>query len=292
MLRLSADLLVDAHAEVGEGPVWDERSGSLWWVDILGGSVHRTDVSTGADETIAVGQPIGAVGLRESGGLVAAVRDGFAVLDPEYGTCELRAPVEADDRMTRMNDGKPDPAGRFWAGTMELDGRADAGTLYRLDVDWTVSPVLRGTSISNGLDWSADGRTMYYIDTSTRRVDRFTFDAPRGRLGRRTTAVSIPAEMGWPDGLTLDAEGGVWVALWDGGGVARFTPQGRLDRFVGVPVQQATCPAFGGPGLDLLFITTAREGFGPEGPPGEPHAGGVFVCRPGVVGRAANRFRG
>jgi sugar lactone lactonase YvrE len=149
-----------------------------------------------------------------------------------------------------------------------------------------------GVSISNGLDWSLDGRTMYYIDTPTRRVDRFAFDPASGEIADRAPAVAIREGAGWPDGMTVDAEGYLWVALWDGWGVERYAPDGRLDRRVEVPAAQTSSCAFGGPDLDLLFITTAQEGYPPGGLPDQPLAGGLFVCRPGVRGRAPFRFGG
>jgi sugar lactone lactonase YvrE len=288
---ITADLLVDAHATLGEGPVWDEAEGCLWWVDILAGRVHRTDVSTGADETHDVGQYVGAVVPRATGGLIAAVRDGFATFDPGSDALEIVADLQDESRTLRMNDGKVDPAGRFWAGMMAVDHRPGAGTLYRLDPDRTVTPTVRGTSISNGLDWSPDGSTMYYIDSTPRTVDRFAYDATTGAIRDRTTLIAIRDGV-FPDGMTVDAEGFLWVALWDGWGVERYAPDGRLDRRVEVPAQQASSCAFGGPDLDLLFITTAQEDFPPGGKPDQPHAGGLFVCRPGVRGRPPFRFAG
>jgi len=290
--RIQAELLVDAHASLGEGPVWDERDGCLWWVDIMGQAIHRSDPATGRDEIVPIGQLVGAVVSRASGGLVAAVQDGFVALDPASGKIEVLALVEADDPTMRMNDGKVDPQGRFWAGTMGVDHRPEAGTLYRLDPDLRVTPMISGTTISNGLDWSLDGRTMYYIDTPTRRVDRFDFEPATGAIAGRTPAVAIREGAGSPDGMTVDADGFLWVALWDGWAVERYSPDGRLDRRVEVPAQQASSCAFGGPDLDLLFITTAQEGFPPGGLPDQPHAGGLFVCSPGVRGRAPFRFAG
>jgi sugar lactone lactonase YvrE len=287
----TAELLVDARASLGEGPVWDDRAACLWWVDILGEAIHRTDPISGRDEVLPIGRMPGALGLRESGGVVAAVQDGFGALDPD-GRFELLVPVEAENAETRMNDGKVDPAGRFWAGTTDIDHRPGMGTLYRLDQDLRVSPMLRDVTISNGLDWSLDGRTMYFIDTPTRRVDAFTFDPEGGAISDRRPAVAIREGAGSPDGMTLDAEGYLWVALWDGWGVERYAPDGRLDRRVEVPAAQASSCTFGGPDLDLLFITSARKGFPPEGRPEQPLAGGVFVCRPGPRGRPAFRFAG
>jgi sugar lactone lactonase YvrE len=287
-----ADLLVDAHATLGEGPVWDDVAACLWWVDILEGVVHRTSIETGDDQRITVGQYVGAVAPRAAGGLVAAVRDGFALFDPASARLDLVAELQDDARTLRMNDGKVDPGGRFWAGMMALDHRPGAGTLYRLDADLTVHPMVGGTSISNGLDWSPDARTMYYIDSTPRRVDRFDYDAASGAIANRETLIAVREGAGFPDGMTVDADGFLWVALWDGWGVERYAPDGRLDRRIDVPAQQASSCAFGGPDLDLLFITTAQEGFPPGGKPDQPHAGGVFVCRPGVRGRPAFRFAG
>jgi sugar lactone lactonase YvrE len=287
----TAELLVDARASLGEGPVWDDRAACLWWVDILGAAIHRTDPISGRDEVLPIGRMPGALGLRESGGVVAAVQDGFGALDPD-GRFELLVPVEAENAETRMNDGKVDPAGRFWAGTTDIDHRPGMGTLYRLDPDLRVSPMLRDVTISNGLDWSLDGRTMYFIDTPTRRVDAFTFDPEGGAISDRRPAIAIRDGAGSPDGMTLDSEGYLWVALWDGWGVERYAPDGRLDRRVEVPVAQASSCTFGGPDLDLLFITSARKGFPREGRPEQPLAGGVFVCRPGPRGRPAFRFAG
>jgi sugar lactone lactonase YvrE len=290
--RIQAELLVDARAALGEGPVWDEREGVLWWVDIMGRSVHRTEPTSGRDEAIAVGQFVGSIALRESGGLVVAVSEGFLSLDPRTGTTELLAPVESSDPTTRMNDGKVDPAGRFWAGTMGVDHRTGAGTLYRLDTDRHVTPMVPGVTISNGLDWSLDGRTMYYIDTRTRRVDQFDFDVASGAIANRRPFIEIPEGAGSPDGMTLDEEGYLWVALWDGWGVQRYTLDGRPDLRVDVPAAETSSCTFGGPDLDQLFITTAQEGFPPGGKPDQPHAGSLFACRPGPRGRPPFKYRG
>jgi sugar lactone lactonase YvrE len=284
--------VADARTTLGEGPVWDEREQCVWWVDILGESFHRTDPVTGQDDVIPVGQMVGALGLRDRGGLVAASRDGFVGIDAASGRIERLADVEADRPSSRMNDGKVDPRGRFWAGTTDIDHRAGLGTLYRLDADLTVRPMLPEVTISNGLDWTADGATMYFIDTPTRRVDRFSFDPSTGSIADRTMAVSIRPRAGDPDGMTLDAEDHLWVALWDGWAVERYAPDGSLELRVEVPAAQATSCTFGGSDLDLLFITTAQKDFPAGGKPDQPHAGGLFVCRPGVRGRPAHRFAG
>ncbi len=286
------ELVVDAHAELAESPVWDDRLDRLWWVDLLGGVVHLTDPSTGGDTTIPVGQPIGALALRSVGGPILAVRDGFATLDPGSGRLEVVAPIAPDDPGIRMNDGKVGPDGGYWAGSMAADERPGLGRLHRLDPDGTVTEILTGLTIPNGLDWTADGRQLLFIDTPTRRVDRFDVAASGRSISGRRPAIELREGPGWPDGMTLDAEGYAWVCLWDGWAVERYAPGGQLDRRIELPAAQVTSCAFGGPALDELYITTGQEGFPPGGRPDQPNAGGVFRVRPGVRGRPTRRFDG
>jgi sugar lactone lactonase YvrE len=290
--RITAELVADVRATLGEGPVWDDREQCIWWVDILGESIHRTDPLTGHDDVVPVGQMVGALGLRQNGGLVVAARDGFIAIDPASGRIERLADVEADRPSSRMNDGKVDPQGRFWAGTTDIDHRPGLGTLYRLDADHTVTPMLTDVAISNGLDWTADSATMYFIDTPTRRIDRLSFEPSTGSISDRRPAVSIRPGAGGPDGMTLDAEDHLWVALWDGWAVERYSPNGDLELRVDVPAAQTSSCTFGGPELDALYITTAQKDFPAGGMADQPHAGGLFACRPGVRGRPAHRFEG
>jgi sugar lactone lactonase YvrE len=282
-----AELVLDAHAELGEGPVWDDRTGALVWVDIMAGRVHLFDPAGGADRVIAAGRPVGAVALRASGGYVLARDDGFAVTGE--GEVELLAPVEVDVATNRMNDGACDSRGRFWAGTMHLDCVTCTGSLYRLEVDHSVTRVLSGVTISNGIGWSPDDRTMYFVDTPTGGVDAFDYEPEAGTIENRRRLVTIEAGAGTPDGLTVDAEGTVWVALWGGSSVRRYAADGALLGDVSLPVTNVTKPAFGGAELDDLYITTAA----PDRPgDDEPHAGGLFRVRPGVRGLPAARYRG
>jgi sugar lactone lactonase YvrE len=191
-----------------------------------------------------------------------------------------------------MNDGKCDPAGRFWAGTMALDERPRAGALYRLDPDGAVHTMLRDVTISNGLDWSDDGRTMYFIDSPTQTVDAFDFDVATGSIANRRTVVRIPIEHGTPDGLALDSDDGVWVSLWGGGAVHRYTATGTLDAIVHVPTPFPTSCTFGGDDLGDLYITTAWIQLAADERAGQPHAGSLFHVRSGARGRPANRFGG
>jgi len=285
--RSRAELLCDARAELGEGPIWDVRTSELLWVDIPPGIVHRLDPATGADRSFELGQPVGAVVPRASGGYAFALRDGFAVGD-EAGL-ELVATVDGERPDMRMNDGACDPAGRFWAGTTRFDYRRAAGALYRLDVDGGVETMLTEVTVSNGIGWSPDGTRMYYVDTGTPRVDVFDFDVASGAIENRRPLVTVEKGAGLPDGLVVDEEGCIWVALWDGWSARRYSPEGELLAVVDVPVARVTKPAFGGPALDRLFVTTAL----PDAPdPAQPHAGGVFVADPGVRGLPTQAYAG
>jgi sugar lactone lactonase YvrE len=287
---LEVETILDAHAAVGEGPVWDERTNRLFWVDIMGHKLHVYDPASGHDAVVDVGQPVGAAALRESGGMVLALRDGFALLDADLSNLQWVAHVEHDIPTNRMNDGKCDPAGRFWAGTMAFAPKEPAGALYRLDPDLTVTLVVDDITLSNGLDWSLDNKRMYYIDSTSQQVDTFDYDLATGSLGERRTAITIPRDEGLPDGMTVDAEGGVWVALHGSGTVRRYLPDGTVDRIVQLPVRMVTCPAFGGPDYGDLYITTMNHGMSEEALREYPLSGALFRCRPGVKGRPAFRF--
>jgi sugar lactone lactonase YvrE len=288
---LAVELVLDAHARVGEGPVWDDTSGTLVWVDIMSSAVHRYDPTADTDRMIDVGQPVGAAALRRGGqGLILALRDGFGLLDERSGQVDLVAPVEADVPSNRMNDGKCDPAGRFWAGTMGFEVKSGTAALYRLDADFQVSRMLSGVTLSNGLGWSPDGREMYYIDSTTQGVDVFDFEVADGSLGQRRRLISVPREEGLPDGMTVDAEGGLWVALHGSGTIRRYTPDGHVDRVIGVPPRMVTCCAFGGPDLGDLYITTMSLGLSDAARQAQPLAGALFRCRPGVRGLPPHRF--
>jgi len=287
------DLVLDARAELGEGPIWDPDAGRLVWVDIQAGRLHRTDPSTGEDSTQDVGRPVGSVALRRDGGLVLAADDGFRLLDPGAAETRLFAPVEAENALTRMNDGKVDPAGRFWAGTMARDEGPGLGTLYRLDPDGTTTAMVAPIGISNGLDWSADGTTMYYIDTLAQSVDTFRYDLATGSISDRRVHIRFDRGAdGGPDGLTLDAAGYLWVALWDGWCIRRYAPDGRLDREIRFPAARITSMTFGGPTYEDLYVTSAWKDLSSAERAAQPHAGGLFHLRPGVAGRPLWRYAG
>jgi sugar lactone lactonase YvrE len=286
----AVELVLDARADLGEGPRWDSRRQRLLWVDIMRGRVHAFAPSTGECRNVAVGRPVGALASASDASLVLAVAGGFARLDLDSERLEMLAVVEADRPQNRMNDGNCDGAGRFWAGTMALDEAPGAGALYRLDPDLTVHTMLTGVTISNGLDWSPDGRRMYYVDSPTQRIDVFDFDVATGTIANRRAFVEVPADAGVPDGLTVDAAGFVWLALWGGAALRRYAPNGTLARVVPLPVTHPTSCAFGGAALDELYVTSARRPLTAQEKARQPQAGGVFRLRPGVAGRPAHLF--
>jgi sugar lactone lactonase YvrE len=279
-----AEQVTDAVAFHAEGPVWSDRWGGLRWVDMLAGDVLSFDAD-GTVRRTSVGRVAAALRPRRGGGAVIAVERGFTLEDAD-GTLTPLDPVWSDPGV-RMNEGGCDPDGRFWCGSMAYDQAPGAAALYRLDPDGSVHTAIEGVTISNGLDWSPDGSLAYYDDTATHRVDVFDYDRDTGLTGRRPF-VRLPDD-GEPDGLTVDAEGGVWVALFGGGAVHRYTPAGVLDVVVEVPTPQVTACTFGGPRRDQLFVTTSREGMGPDD---HPLAGSLFRADVGVPGRPVREFAG
>jgi sugar lactone lactonase YvrE len=279
------EVALAAGATLGEGPTWDPAGGRLLWVDILACEVHAYDPVSGSDTVLRrTSQHVGAAKPRAGGGLVVNLRDGIGLYDPDGSFRWLAEhPVEG----VRGNDAAVGPDGALWAGTMRYDTRAGGGRLRRVQPGGETTVVLDGVTISNGLGWSPDGRLMYYIDTPTGRID--VFDVEPGTFlptGRRPFA-DVPGP-GEPDGMTVDADGNLWVAVWGGGRVLRFTPDGALDATVEVPVPMTTACAFGGPDLRDLYITTASEG----SPPGTPDAGALFVVRDAGQGAASPAFAG
>jgi sugar lactone lactonase YvrE len=286
----AVELVLDARADLGEGPRWDARGQRLLWVDIMRGRVHAFRPGAGACRSVDVGRPVGALAGDADGGVVLAVAGGFARLDWNSRRLDMLATVEADRPQNRMNDGACDPAGRFWAGTMALDERPQAGALYRLDPDGTLHTMLTEVTISNGIDWTGDGRRMYYVDSPTRRIDVFDFDPATGAIADRRPFVNVPAEAGIPDGLTVDAAGFVWLALWGGAALHRYDPEGARERIVPLPVTHPTSCAFGGADLDELYVTSARRPLSADERARQPMAGGLIRLRPGVNGRPPGLF--
>jgi sugar lactone lactonase YvrE len=291
--RGRTDVVVRRAGQLCEGPLWDGRIERLIWVDIPLGLVHQLDVATGEDVVVReVGRPVGCVGLRGVGGYVVATERGVAVADGDWEAVDEIVELPGQPALTRTNDGAADPWGCFWVGTLAHDERPNAGALYRVAADRQVAQVIDGVTVSNGIDWSPDAADMYYVDSDTGRVDVFDVDPADGQITSRRTLVEIELAGAQPDGLTVDAEGLLWVALWNGGRIRRYTPDGRLDREVLLPVDQVTSVAFGGPSLDALYITTARDGLSAAELDRQPLAGSVFVHDPGVLGRAPNAWAG
>ena len=284
MTTTAYEVAVRAEAELGEGPTWDPASGRLIWIDILGSRIHTYDPVSGRRSVRTTPQHVGAVKPRAGGGLVLNLRDGVGLLDPDDTFRWLHhEPVPG----RRANDAAVAPDGSLWAGTMRYDEAPGGGTLSRVTGDGTVEVILDDVAVSNGTGWSPDGRLMYYIDSPTRRLDVFDF-TDDGRAVNRRPLVEIEDGAGFPDGLTVDAEGCVWVALWEGASVRRYTPTGELDRVVPLPVPRVTACAFAGPDLTDLYITTARVGL--TSPPAL--AGSVFVIPGAGKGLPQPTFEG
>lgn len=279
------EVAVAAEATLGEGPTWDAAAGRLIWLDILGMRIHTYDPASGRRTVRTTEQHVGAVRPRAGGGLVLNLRDGVGLLDPGDTFRWLHHEPVAG---RRGNDAAVAPDGSLWAGTMRYDEATGGGTLTRLTGAGEVRTILPDVTVSNGTGWSPDGRLMYYTDTPTRRVDVFDYDADGATVANRRTLVEIEEGAGFPDGLTVDAEGCVWVALWDGGAVRRYTPAGDLDRVVTLPTPRTTACAFGGPDLTDLYITTARVGLTSP----HPLAGSLLVVPGAGKGIAQPAFYG
>jgi sugar lactone lactonase YvrE len=289
-----ATLILEAKATLGEGPIWDTRENVLWWIDINECRLHRFDPATKNNTTYDIGQRVGTVVPRASGGLMLAVQNGFAAYDPATKQLTLIADPEAHLPTNRFNDGKCDPAGRFWAGTLQLvEEDMTAGSLYCLYPDGRIEKRVADVGISNGIVWTSDEKTMYFIDSPTRRVDAFDYDNATGEIRNRRTAIALPKGIGYPDGMAIDAEDKLWVALWSGWGVARFDPlTGELLEKIDVQASQVTACAFGGAELKDLYITTARRGLEGEALNDQPHAGGLFHMRVDVAGAPSVAYAG
>lgn len=288
------ELVVDARATLGEGPLWDEREKLLYWVDILRHALHVYDPASGQNKTYDVGQRVSTVVLGESGDVLVAVENGFARFDCATSKLEILADPEADKPENRFNDGKCDPAGRFWAGTMHASATVpENGGLYRLDPDLSVHTMLTGVSISNGIVWTADRKTMYFNDSIPGTVTAFDYDDETGDISNPRVVIQIPSSMGVPDGMAIDSEGMLWIAHFFGAAVHRWNPQtGTVIDTITLPASNPTACAFAGDNLDELYITTARDSVSDEQLKREPHAGGLFHVKIGVTGTLTHRFKG
>ena len=279
--------------QLGEGTRWDERRQELLHVDILAGRVYRHKINdNGVLSLVRTHEVPGTVGAvapveNDEGWLLAADRN-ISYLRPD-GDLRLIAEVAPDE--TRMNDAACDPQGRFWAGTLANDQHPGGGSLYRLERNGRIELIRDGLTISNGLGWSPDGRTMYLADSGPGIIYAFSFDPEEGTISDDRVLVDVPDDVGSPDGLTVDAEGDLWVAIYGGGRVQRYSPDGQLREELFIPAEQTTCCAFGGPGLHRLYVTTGTENWTDERRQAEPSAGLVYMFDTDATGQPAAPFR-
>lgn len=293
MAKVEVRCVVEAGCILGEGPVWDERTGRLWWVDIKAPAIHRFNPAKRAHDRWAAPEPVGALAIRRDGGLLLALRSGFAFYDPDHGRMAHLASPEADVPGNRMNDGKCDVLGRFWVGTMDDAVIEPTGHLYRLDPDHRVTRFEAGFVVTNGMAWSRDGRRLYFTDTVAGAIWAYDFDMGEGRPGARRLFAQVPEADGRPDGACVDAEDHLWSAHWGGSRVTRYRPDGSIDRVVEIPAPQVTSCCFGGSGLDVLYVTTAHQGMDAAQRAAHPRSGDLFAVKGlGVRGVPMPRFAG
>jgi sugar lactone lactonase YvrE len=292
-LKVSVECAFDVRNTLGESPVWSARESALYWVDILGASIHRWEPASGAHRTWQLPDVVGSIGLRERGGLLLAMKTGFHLFDLESGELTFLQHPEPDLATNRLNDGKVSPDGRFWAGTMDdRPEKEPRGNLYRLDPDHRCTLMAGGVKVSNGLAWSPDGRTMYHSDSRGAAIYRYDYDLETGAIGERQLFVAMQAEWGRPDGAAVDAEGCYWSCGVSAGRLNRFSPSGELIQYVDLPVTHPTMPCFGGPDLRTLYITSLREGLSADELARTPLAGGLFKIEPGVAGTPTALYKG
>ncbi len=284
------EVAVAPAAQLGEGPRWDAATQTLLWVDIPAKLVHRYDPATGANTTQEVADVVSLALPRRRGGIVIGLPNGLHHHDGERSL--LLAAIEPEQAGSRTNDGACDAAGRLWVGTMPFDERSPVAGLYRVDADLTVTTMLTGTTISNGLGWSPSGQSFYFIDSPTCRIDVFDFDVASGTLENRRPLAAVEVEDAVPDGLNVDAEGGVWVALHGGWGLRRYSPEGELLAEVHLPIARITSCCFAGPELRDLYVTTRRDGLSEAEQTAQPLAGALLRLDVGVAGLPTHAFAG
>lgn len=282
----------DTIDELGEGPVWDHRTGQVTWFDVVNRILHRRDAAGRNGSDTALARMPGCLALREGGGLLLASRNGIALSDSPEGPFRDIDPGPLDFSVERINDGSTDRRGRFWFGTFSPRVTEGAGGLYRLDPDLSVRKMDDGVTMSNGISWSPDDRTLYFADSRPGQIYRYAFSPETGEIGPRQVFLDYRDRPGRPDGCTVDAEGYLWVAEVGAGRVARYDPEARLERTIPLPVSRPTSVAFIGQDLGTLLITTMRLGLSDEEKAGQALAGGTFVVQPGAAGLPEPLFKG
>lgn len=288
---MTAECVLDLKCKLGEGPVWHD--GKLFFIDIEACELIRFDPATGETKKINVGERIGCALPTVDGDWLLGLTRGIAriVFEKNEPPTLIKTPEGHDPATTRFNDGKTDPTGRAYMGTMGLQSQKNHGKLYRVDPTLTVTPIVEGVTTSNGLSWNTDLGVMYYLDTPTRKVDAFDWCAQTGEITNRRVVMEMPEGSGYPDGHCIDARGNLWIGMWGGGAVLCVDPRaGRVIEKIDVGAQNVTSCCFGGPKLDQLYITTARIGTNEEKLRSLPQAGGIFRASPGVTGFATTLF--
>jgi sugar lactone lactonase YvrE len=290
--KAEVSTVLTAKMQIGEGPVWDAKSQRLWWVDIVGQELNVFDPADGSNRSYAFEDIVTSASPREKGGVLLTLRRSIAMFDPASGKLETLAEVERDQPGNRFNDGKTDRQGRHWAGTMgDVDWNHPIGNLYRIGADAKPVRMAEGICCSNGIGWSPDNKTMYFCESFAHVIHQYDFDAVSGDIANRRVFTTVnPAS--FPDGLTVDAEGFVWSAQPVFGRIARYDPNGQLERIIELPVSRGTSVMFGGPELDTLYVTTMRTTLDDRQLAEEPLAGCLLAIQPGVKGIAEVPFRG
>ena len=288
----SVTCVYDAKSLLGEGPFWDVADQRLYWVDIKRRLIHRFDPANGKDESWLTPEDIGSLAVRENGGLIVALKSGFYFYDLDTGKATPVALPASHADHNRFNDGKTDRQGRFWAGSMDDNEKEPSGGLFRLNHNSQCERLVDGIICSNSLCWSPDSRIMYYADSWQRTVWAWDFDPDAGTISNRRTFVNLSPAEGVPDGATVDAEGFLWLALWDGWQIKRYDPKGRPQKSVKLPVQRPTCPMFGGPNLDVIYVTSASIGLSEQELQQQPLAGSLFAFEAETCGLPEMRFKG
>lgn len=275
---MQAELVLDAQANLGEGPAWDAKTQTLYWVDILEKRIYAGDqILAQLDEFV------GCLAPCRNGHLILALtragRFSFVDFDPASGLRTVLASLDSEPSNNRFNDGKCDPAGRFLAGTLDANEKDPTASLYSFD-GAQVTRLLDGACISNGLAWSPDHKTLYYIDTPTRAVRAFDYDAATGRMANSRLTIDVPRSLGWPDGMTSDSEGNLWIAMWGGAQITKWDPTaGQLLEQFPVPALHTSSCVFGGRDMNELYVTSARENLGAADLKKYPLSGGLFKIR-------------